>query len=159
MKFPNSDLEWFTVGFAFDTDYKKVALIEKQKAWCKGKWNGIGGSIEESDESPLDAQRREFWEEAGIHLANWEFFCQLHEPRAVVEFFRTAIPLSLLRSVRTKTIEVVRVFDVECVQRQPDLYPLMPNLSWLLPMAQSSCGIIANVIETSPLVGLCTAQA
>ncbi len=38
----------------------------------KGKWNGLGGKFE-LDESPLEAARREFLEEAGIDLPDSAF--------------------------------------------------------------------------------------
>lgn len=39
-----------------------------------GKWNGLGGKCE-SDESPLEAARREFHEESGLRLPEEAFRC------------------------------------------------------------------------------------
>jgi len=38
----------------------------------KGKWNGLGGKFE-VDESPVEAARREFFEEAGVDLPESSF--------------------------------------------------------------------------------------
>lgn len=146
MKYRNTQLEWFTCGFVFSTDYQHVVLIEKRKQWCYGLHNGVGGSIEETDASPLDAHRREFVEETGLNLQNWEFFCQLTEPKAVVEFFRATAPFKLLQQIRTTTNEEVVLAEVENLHERK----LMPNLAWLLPMAMSSGGLICNVTETMP---------
>ncbi len=127
-----------------------VALVEKQKSWCRGLHNGIGGMIELSDVNPetgkiapLVAQRREFLEETGLNIQNWEFFCQLREPSAVVEFFRADVPLKLLQQVRTVTTERIVVMEFA----NHGYMRFMPNLSWLLPLARSQYGIIANVEE------------
>jgi 8-oxo-dGTP diphosphatase len=146
MKYPGTQLHWFVVGFALSTDKKHVVLIEKQKSWCKGLLNGVGGSIEEG-ESPLDAVRREFLEETGLGIRNWEFFCQLHEPNAVVEFFRAEVPFLLLRSVKQTTDEPIHIVDCDdLIQGEREI---MPNLGWLIAMARRSCGIIASVQEFS----------
>ena len=59
-------MKHYVVGFLFSDDRKKVVLIEKtHPGWQKGKWNGIGGHIEEG-ELPKDAMQREFNEEAGV---------------------------------------------------------------------------------------------
>ena len=146
MNYPGTKLRWFVVGFAMDTDKKHVVLLQKQKAWCKGLLNGPGGSIEEG-ECPLDAMRREFFEETGLQIRNWEFFCQLQEPNAVVEFFRAEIPFLLLRSVKTTTEEPVCIVDCDELNNYDT--PVMPNLPWLVAMARRSCGIIAHVEEFS----------
>ncbi|MGA3114829.1 MAG: NUDIX domain-containing protein [Syntrophobacteraceae bacterium] len=53
----------YVVGFAFTPERKYVLLVEKtHPAWQAGKWNGIGGHIEEG-ETPLQAMNREAAEE------------------------------------------------------------------------------------------------
>lgn len=148
MKHPlHPTLDWFTVGFAFDRDRSSVVLIKKEKQWCQGLLNGVGGSVESSDLSPIDAQRREFLEETGLALQNWEFFCQLIEPKAVVDMFRCTQPLGLLRTVRQTTCESVRVYNLCELQ----FHALMPNLGWLLPMASNPGVLIAKVSEVGGL--------
>ena len=62
----------YVVGFAFSKDLNYVLLVKKNRPeWQKGYLNGIGGKIEESDNSPIAAMYRECMEEAGIDLL-WE---------------------------------------------------------------------------------------
>lgn len=56
----------YVLGFMFTEDGKGVVLIQKKKpAWQHGRWNGIGGKIEER-ETPEKAIVREFEEETGV---------------------------------------------------------------------------------------------
>lgn len=55
----------YVAGFLFSENLLSVALIRKEKpAWQKGCLNAIGGKIEEN-ETPFEAMKREFTEEAG----------------------------------------------------------------------------------------------
>lgn len=119
----------YVCGFLFDESMASVALIEKQKPeWQRGKWNGIGGKIEPG-ETPHDAMYREFREEAGMNVMNWENFCVLSGEDWRVHFL-------CARSKRVFDVATVteeRVF-VYCVNYLPDV---IPNLRWLIPMAVS----------------------
>jgi 8-oxo-dGTP pyrophosphatase MutT (NUDIX family) len=55
----------YVLGFCL-TPYGTVLIRKSKPEWQRGKWNGIGGSIEPG-ETPLDAMVREFQEEAGTH--------------------------------------------------------------------------------------------
>lgn len=60
----------YVLGFLvnqIDEDLKSILLVKKQKGppINHGKWNGVGGKIEER-ESPFDAMKREFFEETKI---------------------------------------------------------------------------------------------
>jgi len=59
----------YVLGFALTPEMDRVALIQKNRPdWQAGKWNGIGGHIEDG-ESPLEAMHREFQEETGVYIA------------------------------------------------------------------------------------------
>lgn len=60
------------LGFAFSPDLENVLLLKKGKTMHIGKWNGLGGTIE-NDETSLEGMNREFQEESGIayHKAEW----------------------------------------------------------------------------------------
>ena len=114
----------YVVGFLFKDD--KVALIHKNRPdWQKGKINGIGGHIEKG-ETPLEAMRREFSEEAGGLLDGWEYYCTMHYPEADIFMFR----LFGDYEITTKTDEAVEWFNVNNL---PD--NVIPNLTWLIPLA------------------------
>lgn len=58
-------MKHYVLGFAFDKD-RRLALIRKKRPdWQAGRWNGIGGHVEQ-DESCREAMAREFVEETGI---------------------------------------------------------------------------------------------
>ena len=69
-----------------------VALIRKNRpAWQKGKLNGIGGHIEQTDKTPYDAMVREFEEETGFseYTCFWYEFASLEGESYKVYFFYT----------------------------------------------------------------------
>lgn len=58
----------YVLGFAFNPEQSRVALIKKNRPeWQAGILNGIGGHIEPGEE-PHDAMVREFREEAGVYV-------------------------------------------------------------------------------------------
>jgi len=75
-------------GFLFSHDGAQVLMVRKtHPAWMAGKLNGIGGQIE-AGESPVEAMRREFAEEAGLLVPAWEHFLFLDFAAGAVWFFR-----------------------------------------------------------------------
>ena len=64
----------YVLGFVFNYSKNQVLLIEKQRpAWQMGRWNGIGGEIEEG-ETPYQAMVRESVEETGF---THPFICKI----------------------------------------------------------------------------------
>lgn len=125
----------YVCGFAFNPGYSKVALIEKRRPdWQAGLWNGIGGHVEEG-ESPLEAMRREFAEEAGLYVPTWECFAELLDAtdpgsaRWRVLFYCVAgQPLGELRTLTDERVHSWRVDDLMHLD-------VVPNLRWLIPLA------------------------
>lgn len=120
----------YVVGFMFDTQKEFVALIEKARpAWQKGKFNGIGGHIE-NGESPDQAVRREFLEETGVYHDQWELFAHLTcGDDAEIYFYRTFC--DDIFAIRCVTDEPVAAWALRSLPQ-----PLLPNLNWLIPMAK-----------------------
>ena len=98
----------YVVGFLFDDDSMRVALILKtHPEMQKGKYNGVGGVVLDG-ESPINAMRREFLEEAGVGQAYWELYHV--EPREdhIIYFYR-AMSSDSLSMVTTMTEEVISI--------------------------------------------------
>jgi 8-oxo-dGTP diphosphatase len=134
----------YVVGFLFNRPYSRVVLIEKTKpSWQAGRLNGPGGKIEDG-ETPHEAMIREFHEETGVIVPEWRGFAigTLYNGPGLtckVHFFTAVVPDWNLDEAGTKTMELVRVYDVLEVQAYARSCPrrLMSNLHWLIPMAMT----------------------
>ena len=115
-----------------------VALIRKNRGphGMAGKLNGIGGKIE-ANETPLVAMIREFSEETGATVTDWDSFCTLQGTNYIVHFFR-AWDNDDSVVLQDMTDEPV---DWYCADYGYDLTvynTVMPNLKWLIPLALDS---------------------
>lgn len=117
-------MQRYVLGFAHDND--NVALIRKRRpAWQAGKLNGIGGKIEPGESAP-DAMRREFTEEAGLHVAYWRTVAYLTGPDWRVTVYAAHV-LDLAQRVTTRTdeeIEIVRIADLSRADA-------LTNVAWI----------------------------
>ena len=100
------------VGYVVDPTGRRVVLLLKNRPdYLDGLWIGVAGKIEEG-ETPLQAMRREFLEEAGVDVPDWTFIKLLDNPEAPcnlhVFFARHDVS-----KVKTMTDETVRVFHFE----------------------------------------------
>lgn len=120
----------YVCGFCFDEYFKEIALIVKNKPkWQEGKLNGIGGKIEPG-ELPVGAMRREFREEAGIHVHDWKPLIILSGEDWVVHFFYGSS--KEFQYITTQEDEVVLLLKVDKVFPH---YEYIDNLEWLIPLA------------------------
>lgn len=129
---------YYTLGFVFDIEYEHVLLIRKNKPlWQKGRYNGIGGKLEQ-DEPILEGMIREFQEETGHLLptfvktisfsgtsssGNWRVYC-----------FRGVLPLERMREINIKTsdnLEPIICAEVDTIIHNDKL---ISNLKWVIPL-------------------------
>lgn len=118
-------------GFYFSDDRQQIVLIQKKRPdWQAGQFNGVGGKVEDG-EFALDAMRREFEEETGLVVDDWEPFCihldEMH--RFEVTYFRAFGPS--VSACKTTTDEEVSHVPVGAIFTMPVIH----NLTWLIPMA------------------------
>jgi 8-oxo-dGTP diphosphatase len=129
-------MQVYSCGFLFAHDRSKVLLIRKNRpAWQAGKLNGLGGKLEPG-ETPLDAMRREFWEEAGTRIEDWTERVVLTGVPSVADprgwrghFFRAFANGDALAACRAKTDEGLELHSTDPLPRE-----VIPNLRWLIPL-------------------------
>jgi 8-oxo-dGTP diphosphatase len=131
----------YVAGFMFDGD--RVALVVKNRPdWQKGRMNGIGGHIEPG-ETPEQAMAREFVEETGYERPeplDWIRFVELSGPGYKVYFFYEYGDHRLLHQ---PTDEAIVSVDTEAITVSNSI----PNLTWLIPLAQSMIFDRANLFK------------
>lgn len=131
----------YSCGLLFNASKTRVVVIRKEHGpeHLLGKWNGVGGKIEDG-ESPEEAMSREFQEETSVVVVptSWTNFLDLHESAKhaawVVYFFYAVVDEVVFTSVHTTTDEQVSYTIVEDVVSATHL---VPNLRWIIPMALS----------------------
>jgi 8-oxo-dGTP pyrophosphatase MutT (NUDIX family) len=120
----------YVVGFLYNGTH--VVLIKKNRPeWQAGLYNGVGGHIEDFDGTPYDAMVREFKEEAGVEVENWQHFLTLQGHSAKIYFY-AANDEGGLSKVVTKTDEdvyAVRFRDID-----DGFFETVPNLKWIIPL-------------------------
>lgn len=133
----------YVTGFMYSPDGERVVLINKnQPDWQKGKFNGVGGKIEE-DETPEQAMSREFKEETGVitSSSDWQSFLILINPNKYRVYMLFTFS-EKFDSVKTVEQEVVSVHDVNSLPEN-----IIPNLAWLIPLSKDNKVMKNNLIE------------
>jgi 8-oxo-dGTP diphosphatase len=122
----------YVVGFAFDGVESVLLVLKDKPDFLKGKWNGVGGKVEPSEE-PLAAMVREFQEETGIPTepADWTQIAFMETPRSRVWFFRAAdVNIHEAPDAVIDSGEALGAFWVDDLPHN-----VKENLRWLLPLA------------------------
>jgi 8-oxo-dGTP diphosphatase len=126
----------YVLGFLFDSGLVSVALIEKQKPeWQKGRFNGVGGKVEEG-EVPRVAMSREFHEETGVLLPPeaWTQYAKMTgaDGRHFALHIFYAVDAALY-DVRTMETEKVIFTSTKAVVQGE--FKTLGNVPWLVAMA------------------------
>ena len=117
----------YVCGFLFSRDRSRALLIRKRRpAWQAGTLNGVGGKIEPTDANPLAAMTREFHEEAGVQVTEWQEVLTLTGPDFHTHFYRAFADLSAARAVTDEQLEIHPTKNLP-----PDT---IPNLHWMIPL-------------------------
>jgi len=122
----------YVAGFLFSPNLEEVALIRKNKPeWQKGKLNGIGGKIEEGEDS-IQAMCREFSEETTRHeCPQWVKFAAIGDDDTfTVTFFAALGEPSYCGSAESEKVEVIKVRSIHPLRRD-----MIENLPWLISLA------------------------
>src|ERR1700722_412743 len=121
----------YVLGFAFGA-HNQVLLIEKNKPdWQKGKLNGVGGKVEETDTSDVFAMMREVEEETGITTTEqqWTHACTMDghgKSPWLVQVFKCETVLAFAKNMTDEKVGIYKSFDLPV--------NVIPNLRWLIPL-------------------------
>ncbi len=121
-------MKHYVLGFIFTGDKQKVLLVEKQNPeWQKGRFNGIGGKIEEG-ETAEEAMEREAMEEIGVPY-NWEHALTFTCPGGTVYVFTAFVHPQTYISYKQKEAEKLGIYPTANL---PD--KVMSNVRWIIPL-------------------------
>lgn len=132
----------YTLGFvlAREKNKRRVILIKKKHGigGQAGKWNGIGGEIEEG-EGALDCMVRECNEELGLFIPpeEWTCYAALQGKDHHVRIYWTELPdevedYSPGSPFKFQGQEDAKFFVVASLLLEPDLFN---DVAWLVPLA------------------------
>lgn len=129
----------YTLGLAFNHDLSKIALAYKNHpSWQEDRYNGIGGEVKES-ESVLDGMIREFQEETGVQVDEWNQLGMLTFEDAYVHVFASRLPSNQFIEIDTKTNEKVDIISLRGILRSASEKDFnkyyIDDLAWLIPLA------------------------
>jgi len=123
----------YSCGFLFDSSFELVVLVKKNRPlWQAGFWNGVGGHIE-NNETPYNAVVREFNEEAGLSITNWNQFCVLRGLNYEVNFYYSTMDADKIVNIKTLTDEEIGVWSI--LATNSPYFKLIDDAKWLIPMA------------------------
>ena len=123
-------MQGFTLGFVFNEGLDQVLLIHKtHPEWQAGKVNGLGGKIEEGEDS-ASCITREVKEEAGIvtEKEEWTLVGRMHGPTWNVDVL-AYVYVGNPNDATTQESEPVEWFDVDALPNN-----IIGNLTWLIPI-------------------------
>src|SRR3989304_3140641 len=102
----------YVAGFLFNDQKTRVVLITKNRPdYLAGMLNGVGGKVEYG-ESLFEAMTREFHEETGLVVYDWNIYASIDDPNYTVHFFHKTVCDSVLDEAQTMTDEHIGVYDV-----------------------------------------------
>ena len=138
----------YVLGFLFNITKDKVWLIKKNRPpWQAGRFNGIGGHIE-NGETPEMAIVREFREETGVFIPVWKHTVTLHCSRVELFVFRSFAEDSIFSRVKKITDERPQCLPVPAIYS--GWYSVIPNLRWLIPLIlDTNLDVPIKIVDTS----------
>lgn len=124
----------YTLGF-IRSESDHVLFLNRQKAPWMGRWNGVGGKLDEN-ESPYDCIVRETFEETGLHIPQYE-------DRGVLRWIRDDIDLGgvhlFTAQVSDQDMAAYKTPRVHCHEGILD----WKKMDWLIH--EENTGVVDNV--------------
>ena len=103
----------YVMGLIFDTTDRILLIKKKRPTHQVGKWNGLGGKVEDN-ESITAAMSREVKEEANLDIpeTSWTLMYSGSQPSGSLFVFITYISPELMDSTKQMTDEIISVFSI-----------------------------------------------
>jgi len=134
------------VGFAFSPRHTHVKLILKNRGpgSVRGRYNGIGGHVQEG-ESEAEATSREFQEEAGVLIppSRWTRTVTLLGDGWMVDFFRATLTDAEWEECQSTTDEPIISVCVADLRE----YWLATHVDWIIPFSLNDAVEIPLVVR------------
>ena len=122
----------YVMGLIFDTTDRILLIKKKRPNHQVGKWNGLGGKVEDN-ETITRAMTRETKEEADLDIpeSSWTLMYSGSQPSGSLFVFITYISPELMDSAKQMTDEIISVFPIDelpmnCME---DIYPYISSRS------------------------------
>jgi 8-oxo-dGTP diphosphatase len=123
----------YVVGFMLEQLTERVVLVRKTKpAWQVGMLNGIGGKVEASDRTPLEAMEREWLEEMGYPHSRWRSIAVIRDERGAIHVFATEVRMFPELPDKIDSGELVETIFLRDLANRRDV---ISQMKWLLPLA------------------------
>ena len=120
----------YVLGLAFSKDQKNIVLLTKiNPEILRGKLNGPGAKVEKG-ETPYNAMIREFQEETGVYIEEWNKQCKLLGDNFLIHVFNTFT--DDIYDVKTVEKEKVGSYPVKLDHLLKDG---VQKMTWLTAMA------------------------
>lgn len=129
---------------------EEILLVRKTHPnWQKGLLNGIGGHVDDR-ETYVNAMRREFLEETGLEINDWDPFASERGPGYIVMFYRHILKTAVYEwnpPPMNDKHEELRWHKMDNLERME----VVGNLQWLLPMVLDPRPLLATVTTTGSI--------
>ena len=103
----------YVMGLIFDTTDRILLIKKKRPTHQVGKWNGLGGKVEDN-ESITAAMSREVKEESNLDIpeTSWTLMYSGSQPSGSLFVFITYISPEVMDSAKQMTDEIISVFSI-----------------------------------------------
>jgi 8-oxo-dGTP diphosphatase len=138
----------YVLGFAYNKigDTIVVLIKKNRPLWQKGLLNGVSGHIE-INETPYEAMKREFHEETGVIVDDWENYCIIVNESYIIHIFKSYISnIELLEIEKTTDEEIFNVYVNDIFKYDLNI---VPNIGWLILLG------LDNTIKSLPIIVNC----
>ena len=126
----------YVVGFLIDTNFNVVLIRKNKPRFQADKLNGPGGKIEEG-ETPAEAMKREFAEEAGVIFEGWKLFTKMTDDSMdqndnyELYVFKGFVEDVREIAVKSMTEELIEIHNIKQLFDEQ----ILPSAMWLITMA------------------------